>query len=405
MSIMRFLNTRLLAVSLAFLLASCGGGSGSTTAADAGTSANAASPAPATQPGQTPATPSTSASAKTIGHVFVIVLENKGYTQTFGAGSQAPYLATTLVSQGALLTQYYGIGHNSNDNYLAMISGQAPNAQTQADCQYFTDWLGTTSPDANGQVTGTGCVYPAAIATIASQLDAKSLAWRGYMEDMGNDLTRDGSTTCSHPALNGKDGTQTATATDGYATRHNPFMYFHSVIDNAPACNSHVVRLDALATDLASPATTPAFSFIVPNLCNDGHDDPTCADGKTAGGLPAIDRFLQAWVPQITNSPAFRKDGLLIITFDEAGTSDTTACCGEPSGPNTLLPGLTGPGGGRIGAVLLSPFIQPGTVSNTPYNHYGLLKSVEDVFSLSHLGYAGMSGLQGFGSDVYTAAH
>jgi hypothetical protein len=177
------------------------------------------------------------------------------------------------------------------------------------------------------------------------------------------------------------------------------------VIDNAPACNSHVVRLDALATDLASPATTPAFSFIVPNLCNDGHDDPTCADGKTAGGLPAIDRFLQAWVPQITNSPAFRKDGLLIITFDEAGTSDTTACCGEPSGPNTLLPGLTGPGGGRIGAVLLSPFIQPGTVSNTPYNHYGLLKSVEDVFSLSHLGYAGMSGLQGFGSDVYTAAH
>jgi hypothetical protein len=308
MSIMRFLNTRLLAVSLAFLLASCGGGSGSTTAADAGTSANAASPAPATQPGQTPATPSTSASAKTIGHVFVIVLENKGYTQTFGAGSQAPYLATTLVSQGALLTQYYGLGHNSNDNYLAMISGQAPNAQTQADCQYFTDWLGTTSPDANGQVTGTGCVYPAAIATIASQLDAKSLAWRGYMEDMGNDLTRDGSTTCSHPALNGKDGTQTATATDGYATRHNPFMYFHSVIDNAPACNSHVVRLDALATDLASPATTPAFSFIVPNLCNDGHDDPTCADGKTAGGLPfpelvvKADRFLRLQ-DVVRNSP------------------------------------------------------------------------------------------------------
>ncbi|WP_201520007.1 hypothetical protein, partial [Escherichia coli] len=111
--------------------------------------------------------------ASRIGHVFVIVLENKGYTQTFGSGSQAPYLANTLTSQGALLTQYYGTGHNSNDNYLTMISGQAPNAQTQADCQYYTDWLGTMSPDANGQVTGTGCVYPAAIGTIASQLDAK----------------------------------------------------------------------------------------------------------------------------------------------------------------------------------------------------------------------------------------
>ncbi|WP_431068134.1 alkaline phosphatase family protein [Ralstonia holmesii] len=86
-------------------------------------------------------------------------------------------------------------------------------------------------------------------------------------------------------------------------------------------------------------------------------------------------------------------------------TSDTSACCGEPTGPNSVAPGLTGPGGGRVGAVVLSPFIKPGTVSNTPYNHYALLKSIEDVFGLSHLGYAGMNGLQGFGSDVYTAAH
>ena len=393
------LSACLLAATLIFLLTACSGGG----SADSGTptSSAATTPAPATQPVQTPATPA----AKQIGHVFVIVLENKGYTQTFGAGSQAPYLANTLTAQGALLTQYYGTGHNSNDNYLTMISGQAPNVQTQADCQVYTDWLGTTTPDANGQVTGSGCVYPPAVLTVANQLAAKGLAWRGYMEDMGNDLTRDGSATCAHPALNAKDGTQTATATVGYATRHNPFVYFHAIIDNAADCNSHVVRLDTLATDLASAANTPAFSFIVPNLCNDGHDDPTCADGKTAGGLPAIDRFLRAWVPQITNSPAFRKDGLLIITFDEADTNDSTACCGEPTGPNTPAPGLTGPGGGRIGAVLLSPAIQPGTVSNTPYNHYSMLKSVEDIFALTHLGYAGMAGLQGFGADVYTGWH
>ncbi|AIO65137.1 alkaline phosphatase family protein [Burkholderia oklahomensis] len=379
-------------------LASCGGADSPGVAGKAAAAAqNTSAVAKASAMSQT------LGSIPKIGHVFVIVLENKGYAATFGTGSQAPYLATTLTSQGALLTQYYGIGHNSNDNYLAMVSGQSPNPQTQADCQYYSDWIGTTIPDVNGQVVGSGCVYPPAVQTIANQLETAGLNWRGYMEDMGNDLARDGSATCSHPPLNGQDGTQKATATDGYATRHDPFVYFHSIVDNPTDCNAHVVRLDSLANDLANPNTTPALSFIVPNLCNDGHDDPTCADGTTAGGLPAINDFLQNWVPKITSSAAFKQDGLLIITFDEADTSDASACCGEPAGPNTPLPGITGPGGGLTGAVLLSPFIKGGTVSNTPYNHYALLKSIEDVFGLPYLGYAGMSGLQSFGSDVYTA--
>ena len=58
--------------------------------------------------------------------------------------------------------------------------------------------------------------------------------------------------------------------------------------------------------------------------------------------------------------------------------------------------------GGRVGAVLLSRFIRPGTVSDAPYNHYSMLKSVEDLFSLPHLGYAGQAGLAGFGTDVFT---
>ncbi len=65
-------------------------------------------------------------------------------------------------------------------------------------------------------------------------------------------------------------------------------------------------------------------------------------------------------------------------------------------------PGIIGPGGGRVGAVLLSPFIKPGTVSTSAYNHYAVLKSVEDIFRLKYLGYAGQPGLQGFGADVYT---
>ena len=76
-----------------------------------------------------------------VGHVFVINLENKGFATTFGANSPAPYLAKTLRAKGNLLTQYYGTGHESLDNYQAQISGQGPNPQTQADCQLFTDFI------------------------------------------------------------------------------------------------------------------------------------------------------------------------------------------------------------------------------------------------------------------------
>ncbi|HEY1511244.1 MAG TPA: hypothetical protein VGF93_19705, partial [Solirubrobacteraceae bacterium] len=78
------------------------------------------------------AAPAGAAALPPIGHVFVIVLENESASTTFGAGSPAPYLSTTLRGQGAYLPNYYAVGHESNDNYIAMISGQAPNAQNQA---------------------------------------------------------------------------------------------------------------------------------------------------------------------------------------------------------------------------------------------------------------------------------
>jgi hypothetical protein len=75
-----------------------------------------------------------------IRHVFVLVLENESFEQTFGATSPAPYLAHTLPAQGALLRNYYGIGHMSLDNYIALISGQAPNRATQLDCSTFAEF-------------------------------------------------------------------------------------------------------------------------------------------------------------------------------------------------------------------------------------------------------------------------
>ncbi len=328
-----------------------------------------------------------------IGHVFVVNLENKGYDETFGPDSPAPYLSKTLTAQGQLLTQYYGTAHNSLPNYIAQISGQGPNPQTQGDCQVYSDFVqtGTVAPE---QAVGNGCVYPSSVKTVADQLEAKGLTWKGYMEDMG--------TPCRHPEPNAQDDTQQAEVGDQYAARHNPFVYFKSIRDSA-SCQQNDVDLSQLSGDLAATSTTANLTYITPNLCNDGHDSP-CVDGRP-GGLVSADEWLKTWVPKILASPAYQQDGLLVVTFDEADSnspSGADACCGEGPGPNAALPGIYGMGGGRTGAVLLSPYITPGSWNNTAYNHYSLLRSIEDAFGLQPLGYA--SEARGFGYDVFGAA-
>ncbi len=120
-----------------------------------------------------------------IHHVWVIELENTTFSQSFGKPSADPELARVLVSQGALLKDYYGIGHDSLDNYIAEISGQAPNVQTGQDCEYFSKFLqfggenfGKWTKD--GQLSGDGCVYPRYVRNIGSQLSAHGLSWKSY---------------------------------------------------------------------------------------------------------------------------------------------------------------------------------------------------------------------------------
>jgi hypothetical protein len=328
-----------------------------------------------------------------IKHIFVIWMENKDYGTTFARNSPAPYFAQTLPSMGALLPEYYAIGHLSLDNYIAVISGQGPNPQTQSDCQIFTEFApAAKGPD--GQAMGSGCVYPASVTTIANQLEGKRLKWKGYMEDMalGNPKT------CRHPALNQPDDTQTAEAGDQYAARHNPFVYFHSIIDG-PSCRANNVDLSLMPADIASAATTASYSFITPDLCSDGHDEP-CVDGRP-GGLSSVDAFLREWVPKIIKSPGFKDDGLLVVSFDEA-EHDASACCSERAANTPNAGGdAPGPGGGKVGAVLISPFIKPGTVDSTPYNHYSFLRTTEDLFGLGHLGYAGVDGLVPIGDKTF----
>ncbi len=126
------------------------------------------------------------------------------------------------------------------------------------------------------------------------------------MEDMGNVPSRE-SAVCGHPAVGSVDNTEVAVPGDGYATRHDPFVYFHSIIDDTALCDADVVPLGSptgalpvgtppgttgLATDLKSIATTPNYSFITPNLCNDGHDAPCVNQPASASAYTNIDAFL-----------------------------------------------------------------------------------------------------------------
>jgi hypothetical protein len=359
--------------------------------------------------------PSTSASASVphVGHVFVIVLENESSTSTFGDPSADPYLASTLPSEGAFLPNFYATGHASNDNYISMVSGQPANVLNQTDCVFYLNFLNIFVH--RGMDEGAGCVYPRATQNIGTQLSAAGLTWTDYQQDMGNIPTRE-SAACGHPKLNARDYTQGAVSGDGYAARHNPFVYFHDIIDYPAYCDAHVVALGGpfgsmpatalpgergLAADLTTVATTPNYSFITPNLCEDGHDYPCKNQASGPSALADIDSFLETWVPLITNSAAFRQDGLLEITFDEADTSDASACCGEVRGIGSPEPGIEGLGGGRIGTVLLSPFIAPGSRSATDYNHFSALASFEDNFGLARLGEAGFT-TSTFGTDVFT---
>jgi hypothetical protein len=370
--------------------------------------------------GASPATPVTRTSPARpihIRHIWNIVLENEDYASTFGSPAADPYLARTLPSKGALLEDYFATGHESNDNYISLVSGQPPNPQNQADCQIYDNFVGVG--EINGIESGTGCVYPADIETIGNQLTSENRSWKAYEQDMGNDPARE-SAACGHPTINTSDGTQKAVAGDGYATRHDPFVYFHSVIDDAGYCDKHVVALGStagampatalkhetgLATDLKRASTTPTYSFITPNLCADGHDYPCVNSPSGASALADIDAFLSTWIPKIMSSPAYQKGGLIEVTFDESdgAQSDSSSCCGEVPGPASPLPGITGPGGGKIGAVLLSPYIKPGTVSTTPYNHYSTLATDEDLLGLPRLGEA-RTVTAPFGPDVFSAA-
>jgi len=140
-------------------------------------------------------------------------------------------------------------------------------------------------------------------------------------------------------------------------------------------------------------------------------------------GLAATEGFLKTVIPEITASPAFQNEGgLIAITFDQAPQAgpepDTSSCCATPEYPNlpaaaappSAEPPASGPikptgGGGRVGMLLISPYLAPGTVEEGAYyNHFSFLRSVEELFGLEPLGYAADPALTGFEASLFDAS-
>ena len=337
-------------------------------------------------------------------HVFVIMLSDEPYASVFGPSSTAPYLSGTLEHKGELLVRYDAVAHDELANEVALLSGQGPTAETAANCSDYTE-IAPTSTGSEEQVLGNGCVYPASTQTLAGQLSAKHLTWRAYVQGIDEAGAQDGA--CAHPTLGQPDPTAEETSSSGpYATFRNPFVYFDSVVDSSQ-CAADDVGLGELKGDLASAKSTPSFAYIVPDRCSDGNPTP-CSPGAPAGLTPA-NAFLKQVVPEITGSKAYKESGLLVITVDQAPSSgafaDSSSCCGQPLFPNAPSTTLAGAprGGGAVGALLLSPYVKGGTTSQEPYNHFSLLRTIEDLFALQHLGYAGLPAVKSFEPSMFTA--
>lgn len=408
-------------------------------------------------------TPSPAAVLPPIKHVFLIMLSDQGVA-AFRPGSPAPYLANKLAQTGELLENYFAVSNGELANANALISGQGPTTQTAGNCPQYTD-VTPAAAGAEGQVLGSGCVYPRPTLTLGDQLTRAGKSWKAYIE--GIEMGAAGqSTSCRHPALGAIDVNNAASPQDSYVTWRNPFVYFHSLIDS-PQCAKDDVGLGRLASDLKKISTTPSLAYIVPDRCHDGSQAP-CGPGAPAG-LPATEAFLRKVVPQIKASAAYSQGALIAITFDQAPQSgpaaDSSGCCmtapfpnlpaatptsvtptsaptttspavapnstapasttpsTAPSSTTPLSPSSTSPspsatgttgvsgtpaatptGGGRVGLLLISKYVKPASLNVTgEYNHFALLRSIENLFGLKPLGYAAAPGLLAFDSSVFNA--
>ncbi len=257
------------------------------------------------------AVPASNAAVPASNHVMVVVLENHSFSS---AWNSMPWLRS-VASKNSYVRYHYGNTHPSIGNYFMMTTGQ----------------IITNNDGYTGTVSANNLARQLITARKTGRVYAESLPYSGYV-----------------------DGDRYP-----YVKHHNPFAYFSDVRDNAIETHN-IVPFSDFGKDL-NAGQLPQFSFIVPNIDHDAHN----------GTLGTADAWLRANIGPVLSNREFKKDGILMITFDESSFSDTLH------------------GGGQVLTVVVGPGAGPGKVANYYYyQHQSLLGTIENALGLPLMGAA-----------------
>ena len=311
-------------------------------------------------------------------HVVVIVEENKSYSQLMDP-KIAPHFAGLAAAYGNA-SRFYGEVHPSEADYVALLGGDTFGIHDD-------DPFYCSAASKDPQCLGVGLPgYPDHTVRkphLGQQLEAAGLTWKGYYED----LPAPGSL-----AVTGRDPTATdpARPPDLYVSKHSGFVNFQAVQDD-PRRAEHLVDFHQLDADLKANQL-PGFALIIPNQCNEMHglvngpDVPRdCTGLDIAALIGRGDRVLDELVTRLQATSAWSGPGnfAIVITFDEGFGRIREGCCGAtPKAPSNY-------GGGHIPTIVITNHGPRSVADATPYNHYSLLRTIEDAFGIGqHLGHA-----------------
>ncbi|WP_035839968.1 alkaline phosphatase family protein [Kitasatospora azatica] len=251
-------------------------------------------------------------------HVFMVMMENTDYSAVMGDPADTPFIHS-LMTQGASLSNYHGVYHPSDENYLAISGGDT----------YTTG--ATYFPNINDPKTNLG-----------DRLEAAGKSWKAYEQGMG--------TPCN--TKNNNDSY--------YQPDDAPFINYTNISGNASRCAAHLFDTTQLTTDLQSAASTPAFSWIA---ADDYYDGEASGNGN-ATSLKVQDGWLKQTLAPIMQSPAWTtQKSLLILTWDE-----------DTSNPDNQVVAVVNGSQGTVPA---------GTTSASRYDHYSTARTIEDALGLS----------------------
>jgi hypothetical protein len=278
-------------------------------------------------------------------HIFLIIEENHGYNQIIG-NSAAPNI-NQLANTYGLATRYFSVADPSAPNYVAMLGGNFFGIAD--DNPYYTHTLDKPS--------------------LMSQLDGAGISWKGYLQSI------------PYPGFKGICYPGRCLGVPDfdpqYASKHNGIPYFRS-IQNSTADLKKMVPLTQLSDDLSNNRL-PAFAYVVPDQCHDMHGSPPyCIDSGNPGDeqdkylVKQGDLLVGQTVTMITQSSLWTGgNNAIVIVFDEG--NGTAGCCDA------------NPGTGRVATVVITSHGPRGLRDSTPYNHYSLLQTFQQLFGLGCL--------------------